>query len=140
MPAAFLLTFLIFCLILSVMEYSEIIIAVFSAVSSGSVVALLNWYTQNQQAKKRAVIDAEKSKSEVKRSEFEIIIKTVNELQEENARLQKRLSFIEEAYDDCKQGVLILTQQLIEVGQMPRWTPGNRTTMPPPTKKKRSFL
>ena len=59
------------------MDYQAIILTVVSSICSGGLVAALNWWTQHQ-----------KAKGEVKRSEFDIVVEAMNELQEENQRLQ----------------------------------------------------
>lgn len=77
--------------------------------------------------------------SEVKRSEFEIWVQAINELQEENQRLQERIVALETVHREYERGVQILLVQVLSNGDTPQWTPPGMSSLEtqPPVNKAR---
>lgn len=77
--------------------------------------------------------------TEVKRSEFEIWVQAINELQEENQRLQARIVALENVHREYERGVQILLGQVISNGDTPQWTPPGMSSLEtqPPVNKAR---
>jgi uncharacterized protein YlxW (UPF0749 family) len=89
-------------------------------VVGGGLVGLLDWFIKNRE-----------SRHNVKRSEFELLVKALDELQEENARLQKRVKLLEQELQDYKAGVPTLLAQIVASGKQPKWMPNGVEITPP---------
>ena len=91
------------------MEIMQLVIA---AISGGALTAVADF-----------IIKSRTSKSQVKRGEFELLVRAMDELQDENTRLQKRLSEIEQENREYRHGITILLTQVANSGETPAWMP-----------------
>lgn len=87
------------------------------------------------------------AKHEVKRSEFDLLIKAIDELQQENTRLQQRITDLETENEkmrkqnfEYRQGIQALMNQIGSIGGVPVWSPTGTLETPAPAIKRRSHL
>ncbi|MBN2389907.1 MAG: hypothetical protein JXR84_04245 [Anaerolineae bacterium] len=101
----------------------------------GGLMSLLEW-----------LLKFRTNRHEVRRSEFNLLVKAFDELQEENGRMQERLAkqdsqltALGDEVAEYRRGVSLLIGQLITSGQTPAWSPpGLKIEMTPivPNKKR----
>ncbi len=118
-------------------DNEAIISMIAGLVGGGGAIKILDWWTKHRSS-------TVKSNTSVKRSEFEFMIKSLQELQDENERLYNRMDrmqeendalrerisnmqvqfqAMQEEYMDCKRGVMQLVAQVVKHGEMPVWLP-----------------
>jgi uncharacterized protein YlxW (UPF0749 family) len=102
----------------------------------GGLMALLDW-----------LLKWRTSRHEVKRSEFNQLLLAIDELQQENTRLQQRVADLETENEkmrkqniEYRQGIQALLNQIIATGGIPVWSPTGTLETPTPAIKRKSHL